>query len=88
VAFPGWTGRARIAGTVRTTTPAGWLDLALNGAPVQRVEFASAVVHDFEVLLPCQPGGNIVELRCPPGPAATLDFSRLTVDDGAGAPGP
>jgi hypothetical protein len=88
VAFPGWTGRVRIAGTVRTTTPTGWLDLALNGGPAQRVEFATAGVHDFEVLLPCHPGGNILELRRPPRPDTTLDFSRLTVDDGAGLPRP
>ena len=31
VFFPGWSGRARIAGTVGTTTAGLWLDLSVNG---------------------------------------------------------
>ncbi len=88
VFFPGWVGRARIAGTVRTTTAAGWIELSLNGGPAQRLEFATAGTHDFELSLPCQAGANTLELRRPPGSESTLDFSRLTIDDGAGAPAP
>ena len=84
VIFPGWTGRARLAGTVRTTATTGWFDVSINGAPAIRVDLPGAGSHNFEVPLPIQPGGNRIELRRPPGADAILDFYRLTIDDGAG----
>ena len=88
VFFPGWSGRARIAGTVGTTTAGLWLDLSVNGGAAARVELAAPGAHDFELSLPCLPGPNTLELRRPPGPGPTLDFFRLTIDDGAGVARP
>ncbi len=90
VFFPGWEGRARLAVTIRKSTAAPeWLELTINGTPAGRVEFAAAAgQHRFETWLPCHAGINTLTLRHPAEAGAELVFTRLTVDDGAGAAGP